>query len=933
MTISTPTYANSFWGKNEEGVEVLMTKLRNSKQTFVDFQSLFAARYIIHSLDFFTYIKSSHYLNRSALEEEYGKKLLDLAQVQLGQKEFGNLKSSLEIFRSELQTQANSHLTLSQQIQEELDATIVEFMSSQREKRKVQTVKMEKSARDKAMFRAQIMKLKERWESEKFRIREMEKHPHIEHNPEYHSMVSSYRQLDAQFWDMVGKSEEADAKWANDWRESCNVFQSLEEDRIEFLKKICWDFSNLIAANCVTEDESCENIRVSLEKCNTQADIIQFIQENGTGDEMPEPAYPRGIPSNGKAYETRSDPQQRNDVNPSRPNVESQDPSRSMSSTPQGAFPPGTEQQVAEQPNNYGYDPRDPRSLYYQNGPESGMPYRNYPSPYGLRNGYYPVDPRMAYYGSPAPSPMAYPGRMVDYSGRPTSPTASPHQMAYYPGTPNQRSPWVNYGGNGHPPPLQIDNGLHRQNTVPNQTHLPEVASLPRSKTTNAPEPTHGLGVYQAPAAQQHPSTQPQTQHPSTTAPVQPQSQYSLAEPPVQPPQAHPRPQPRETAPETIRGNEPQVSHIPPPSQPYYPQDQPKVQSTQQVPQSPYDGPYPPGPHSGLANTPISPRNPQPPYDSSHPSVPNQQPEAPPSNYPSSHPREINVSEAQPDTMRRNPSSQSNSYTNGLPPQPSGMPNNQTDMVKNEFGSAAYYENDKANFNSRRDFSTEITPEEFRNLQLDSKQDLANHGRPPLSIDTSTEQPSRGNANGNNKVQTPNSTPIKESRSVFASRSKETMIQESVKPKMSLYSDKPNGRMSSQNSPYSTDPNRPQSSSRTRPKSQAIDHSHAEGMLGQKNSQPSLKEPNNPQHGDSTNGGTLGYSASNKQPDMEVRALYDYDAESNEELSIHEGQVVRVLATHLDGWWEGQIQMEDGSIKRGLFPSNFTEPVINLNFS
>jgi hypothetical protein len=58
-----------------------------------------------------------------------------------------------------------------------------------------------------------------------------------------------------------------------------------------------------------------------------------------------------------------------------------------------------------------------------------------------------------------------------------------------------------------------------------------------------------------------------------------------------------------------------------------------------------------------------------------------------------------------------------------------------------------------------------------------------------------------------------------------------------------------------------------------------------------------------------------------------VRAIYDYDPEIPEEISLREGQMVAVLATQLDGWWEGQVISEQGTASRvGIFPSNFTEP-------
>ncbi|KAI7822167.1 hypothetical protein BC939DRAFT_192597 [Gamsiella multidivaricata] len=57
-----------------------------------------------------------------------------------------------------------------------------------------------------------------------------------------------------------------------------------------------------------------------------------------------------------------------------------------------------------------------------------------------------------------------------------------------------------------------------------------------------------------------------------------------------------------------------------------------------------------------------------------------------------------------------------------------------------------------------------------------------------------------------------------------------------------------------------------------------------------------------------------------------VRAIYDYDATIPEELSLKEGDILGVLHTRDDGWWEGRLLDEYRSPVKGLFPSNFTEP-------
>ncbi|KAF9326473.1 Proline-serine-threonine phosphatase-interacting protein 2 [Podila minutissima] len=75
-------------------------------------------------------------------------------------------------------------------------------------------------------------------------------------------------------------------------------------------------------------------------------------------------------------------------------------------------------------------------------------------------------------------------------------------------------------------------------------------------------------------------------------------------------------------------------------------------------------------------------------------------------------------------------------------------------------------------------------------------------------------------------------------------------------------------------------------------------------------------------------------NALSRQPDantiysllISVRAIYDYEATIPEELSLKVGDILAVLHTRDDGWWEGDLLDEYRGARRGLFPSNFTEP-------
>ena len=67
------------------------------------------------------------------------------------------------------------------------------------------------------------------------------------------------------------------------------------------------------------------------------------------------------------------------------------------------------------------------------------------------------------------------------------------------------------------------------------------------------------------------------------------------------------------------------------------------------------------------------------------------------------------------------------------------------------------------------------------------------------------------------------------------------------------------------------------------------------------------------------------FDIQNFQVQFTMRAIYDYQATCREELSLKQGQLLKVVLTHEDGWFEA-ITLEDGRERKGLFPSNFCEP-------
>jgi hypothetical protein len=83
--------------------------------------------------------------------------------------------------------------------------------------------------------------------------------------------------------------EETTGRWNREWKAACDKFQDLEEERLDFLKTSLWSFANIASTTCVSDDASWEKVRLSLEDCDPEKDIMSFIKNQGTGQEIPDP--------------------------------------------------------------------------------------------------------------------------------------------------------------------------------------------------------------------------------------------------------------------------------------------------------------------------------------------------------------------------------------------------------------------------------------------------------------------------------------------------------------------------------------------------------------------------------------------------------------------------------------------------------------------
>lgn len=93
----------------------------------------------------------------------------------------------------------------------------------------------------------------------------------------------------AEYESAVKVLEETTARWNREWKVAADRFQDLEEERLDFTKSSLWTFANIASTVCVSDDASCEKIRLSLEQMDVEKDIVSFIKDQGTGQEIPDP--------------------------------------------------------------------------------------------------------------------------------------------------------------------------------------------------------------------------------------------------------------------------------------------------------------------------------------------------------------------------------------------------------------------------------------------------------------------------------------------------------------------------------------------------------------------------------------------------------------------------------------------------------------------
>ena len=203
---------------------------------------------------------------------------------------------SMDVVKAETEGMGKQHGMIAQQMKTELEDPLATFAGGIKERRKMIQGGIEKLLKTKNSQTMQVNKTRDRFEQDCLKIKGYLAQGHMVMGQEERKNKSKLEKTQAQMstnsneYEMAVKIlEETTGRWNREWKAACDKFQDLEEERVDFFKSSLWSFANISSTVCVSDDQSCEKVRLSLEDCDVEKDITNFIQDFGTGQEIPDP--------------------------------------------------------------------------------------------------------------------------------------------------------------------------------------------------------------------------------------------------------------------------------------------------------------------------------------------------------------------------------------------------------------------------------------------------------------------------------------------------------------------------------------------------------------------------------------------------------------------------------------------------------------------
>ncbi|CAI9736059.1 Hypothetical predicted protein [Octopus vulgaris] len=278
------SFVDSFWVNNIEeyisttGFDIVWKRMKGSQKLGKDVEEYLKSLAKIEN----EYSKSLNRLNKGS---EIGEDLGVMGQSWIKLKyEFDQVASTHEELSSVLSSQVEKIKTMNE-VQDEKKRKCKESVRKCHSHNSTlynRTLNAEKVYKQKFLENIQCKKQYESTKSFAVSTKDTEKlfNKHIK-------AVQGKENADALYKNLVDQLEESHKAFEWEIHQALIEFQKLEEERIDMQRNLLWVVLNARSQVSVEEDKCYENVRKTLEQCDIQRDIIDFISNHQTGSTRP----------------------------------------------------------------------------------------------------------------------------------------------------------------------------------------------------------------------------------------------------------------------------------------------------------------------------------------------------------------------------------------------------------------------------------------------------------------------------------------------------------------------------------------------------------------------------------------------------------------------------------------------------------------------
>lgn len=275
-------YASSFWNEDisdNSGVDIVCEQMRNGKHIANSICEIFK--------------------QRAQIEDAYAKSLLKLVQHPVPPIS-GSLGKSWEGFCVASEKTGQSHQKLAQSLSE-LHIQFNAFCQSQNSARKSTELNIKRLQQEKKNVYEKLRKSAEDYHRKCEMVDSSETYLGLIQNDESRqkevektkkNLAKGRKEQDRTrqlYMAQIENMNSCRLKWESGTETSLEQFQLMEEHRIDYLRKLLWQMSNIVSETCVQVDQGQEILRKILEGCTVSGDIQSFVNENKTGNKRPGP--------------------------------------------------------------------------------------------------------------------------------------------------------------------------------------------------------------------------------------------------------------------------------------------------------------------------------------------------------------------------------------------------------------------------------------------------------------------------------------------------------------------------------------------------------------------------------------------------------------------------------------------------------------------